>query len=281
MSINNSTSLNETDNKTLNIKVEWTIDHEKIMTEWGDRAMCYRWLHLKAHNSYSTYNTLFTIPVIIISTLTGTANFAQQQVPIIYQSYFFMIVGFCNISAGIISTIAQYLKIAQLNESHRVSSISWDKFYRNIKIELGKHPDERIDITHFMKFCKEEYDRLIETSPNIPNNILNMFKSHFEQKDIYEKITKPEICDSFIPTNYYRNPWFVNVEKPDKLIELELIKLVDTVENKNKTISDFINLFKTIHNRMPLDSEVYDSLNDKVDVLTIKNYLLNNSNNTV
>jgi hypothetical protein len=281
MSINNSTSLNETDNKTLNIKVEWTIDHEKIMTEWGDRAMCYRWLHLKAHNSYSTYNTLFTIPVIIISTLTGTANFAQQQVPIIYQSYFFMIVGFCNISAGIISTIAQYLKIAQLNESHRVSSISWDKFYRNIKIELGKHPDERIDITHFMKFCKEEYDRLIETSPNIPNNILNMFKSHFEQKDIYEKITKPEICDSFIPTNDYRNPWFVNVEKPDKLIELELIKLVDTVENKNKTISDFINLFKTIHNRMPLDSEVYDSLNDKVDVLTIKNYLLNNSNNTV
>jgi hypothetical protein len=173
MSINNSTGLNETDNKTLNIKVEWTIDHEKIMTEWGDRAMCYRWLHLKAHNSYSTYNTLFTIPVIIISTLTGTANFAQQQVPVIYQSYFFMIVGFCNISAGIISTIAQYLKIAQLNESHRVSSISWDKFYRNIKIELGKHPDERIDITHFMKFCKEEYDRLIETSPNIPNNILN------------------------------------------------------------------------------------------------------------
>jgi predicted RecB family nuclease len=108
-----------------------------------------------------------------------------------------------------------------------------------------------------------------------------MFKSHFEQKDIYEKITKPEICDSFIPTNDYRNPWFVNVEKPDKLIELELVKLFDTVENKNKIISDFIDLFKTIHNRTPLDSEVYDSLNDKVDVLTIKNYLLNNSNNTV
>ena len=36
-----------------------------------------------------------------------------------------MIIGSINILAGIITTIQQFLKIGQLNESHRVSSISW------------------------------------------------------------------------------------------------------------------------------------------------------------
>ena len=72
-------------------------------------------------------------------------------------------VGGFNILAGIITTIQQFLKITQLNEAHRVSSIAWDKFYRNIKIELAKHPNERMDVVHMIKICKEEFDRLIET----------------------------------------------------------------------------------------------------------------------
>ena len=66
-----------------------------------------------------------------------------------------MIVGGFNILAGIITTVQQFLKITQLNEAHRVSSIAWDKFYRNIKIEIAKHPVERINVHHMLKMCKE------------------------------------------------------------------------------------------------------------------------------
>lgn len=120
-----------------NTQIEWTKEHEQILIEWADKAMCYRWLHSKANMLYSYLNTWYTIPVIVISTLTGTGNFAQDRVPIEYQSYFVMLIGSLNLLAGIITTIQQFLKITQLNEAHRVSSISWDKFYRNIKIELA------------------------------------------------------------------------------------------------------------------------------------------------
>jgi len=76
-------------------------------------------------------------------------------------------------------TVQQFLKITQLNESHRVSSIAWDKFYSNIKIELAKHPTERIDPKQMLKISKEEFDRLIETSPNIPEQIIQQFKTRF------------------------------------------------------------------------------------------------------
>jgi len=273
----------EYDNSKINFKnklqIDWTPEHEKILIEWADKAMCYRWLHSKSNAMFSSLNAWYTIPVIIISTLTGTANFAQERVPIAYQSYFVMIVGAFNITAGIITTIQQFLKITQLNEAHRVSSIAWDKFYRNIKIELAKHPTERIDVKQMIKMSKEEFDRLMETSPNIPEKILSEFKDKFNNDDIFQKIVKPEVCDILIPTNDYRNPWF-NDENRAKAID-DNIRLQQLKENKqkkitemnNKAVTDFIDHFKKLNNREPMETEIFDNLKDKVDIETIKKIL--------
>ncbi len=69
---------------------------------------------------------MFTIPVIIISTVTGTANFAQEHFPD-HRATMAMIIGGFNIMAAIITTISQFLKIAEVNESHRVATLSWGR----------------------------------------------------------------------------------------------------------------------------------------------------------
>lgn len=263
-------------------EIEWTPEHETILIEWADKAMCYRWLHSKSNALYSSLNAWYTIPVIVISTLTGTANFAQERVPIAYQNYYVMVVGGFNILAGIITTIQQFLKITQLNEAHRVSSIAWDKFYRNIKIELAKHPSERIDVKQMVKMSKEEFDRLMETSPNIPEKIVAQFKSNFNAHNAFDKIVKPEICDILIPTNEYRNPWF-NDENRAKVINENIKTQMDKQnkikkanESNNKAVSDFINLFISLNNREPMESEIFDNLKDKIDVNTIKKIIDDN-----
>ena len=260
-------------------QIEWSVEHERIFIEWGDKAMCYKWMHSKANSMYSRLNAWYTIPVIVISTLTGTANFAQERVPLAYQNYFVMIVGAFNITAGIITTIQQFLKITQLNEAHRVSSISWDKFYRNIKIELAKHPSERPKVFNMIKICKEEYDRLMETSPSIPENIIAEFDKHFQKRNFYEKIIKPEICDSLIPTDDCRNPWYndENKQKAEselaKNIQMKENKIKKREENNYKDVNDFIELFIKINNREPMENEIFDNLKDKMDLITIKNIL--------
>ena len=263
------------------VTIEWTPEHEGILIEWADKAMCYRWLHSKSYNLYARLNAWYTIPVIIISTITGTANFAQERVPVEYQNYFAMVVGTFSITAGIITTIQQFLKITQLNEAHRVSSIAWDKFYRNIKIELAKHPMERMDVRQMIKMSKEEYDRLMETSPNIPEKIVGEFKVNFNKHSTFEKIVKPEICDILIPTNDQRNPWY-NEENRAKQAS-EAVKNKISKQNKikklqfdqNKMVSDFINLFKSLNNREPMESEVIDNLKDKIEVSKIKTIIEN------
>lgn len=253
----------------------WTVEHEAILIEWADKAMCYRWLHSRANMLYSTLNAWYTIPVIVISTLTGTANFAQDRVPLEYQSYYVMVVGGFNILAGIITTIQQFLKITQLNEAHRVSGIAWDKFYRNVKIELAKHPTERTPVTQMIKLCKEEFDRLMETSPVIPDKIVESFKTHFQNSDNYVKIVKPEICDVLVSTDTFRNSWF-NEENTNKKTQ-ELLMIQSNKENmkhkmneyNHNAVSEFKKIFINLNNRPPMDSEIIDNLKDKIELSTL------------
>ena len=255
---------------------DWTPDHENILVVWADKAMCYRWLHTRANAMYSTLNAWYTVPVIIISTLTGTANFAQDRVPLNYQGFFVMLVGAFNILAGIISTIQQFLKITQLNESHRVSSIAWDKFYRNIKIELAKHPNERMHAVQMIKMSKEEYDRLMETSPNIPEEIVALFKTSFGKSENYDEIIKPEICDVLISTERTKNSW--HTPENMNLQIKEHIEEVEEIANKEKQLKDanmkavreFKTLFFKFNNREASDNEITDNLQDKMSLPELK-----------
>lgn len=280
MSTNNTNNTNMTtnataiqpiqsnDDNTNIVEIDWTVDHEDILIEWADKAMCFRWLHSRAHALYSKLNYNYTIPVIVISTLTGTANFAQDRVPQEYQGYFVMIVGGFNILAGIITTIQQFLKITQLNEAHRVSSIAWDKFYRNIKIELARHPDERIHVNQMLKMCKEEFDRMMETSPVIPDEIIKEFRTKFKDSLEYDEIIKPEICDKMISTETFRNQW----SSQDNLAKKKNLKSQREVKMK-QIVKEFKTSFTTLQGRDPIRSEIIDNLKDRIDIKILNTIL--------
>lgn len=200
------------------IKIEWSPENEGILVEWCDIAQCYKWLNTRAHSKYAAWHAWFTIPAIIFSTISGTASFAQGNLPLQYQVYAPLIIGTINIFVGILTTIQQYLKISELNEAHRVSSIAWDKFARNIRIELAKHPDERIDAKIFIKVCRQEFDRLMETSPDIRESVILEFNKKFVGKEgskkrkRFEQLRKPDICDTIISVNEIRHKWYKELE---------------------------------------------------------------------
>ena len=214
--------------------IEWSIENELMLVEWCDIAQCYRWLNQRSHRAYSIYHAWFTIPTITLSTITGTASFAQSTLPIEYQTYAQMAIGTTNILVGVLNTIQQYLKISELRESHRIASIAWDKYSRNIRIELSKAPTERMDAAHFLKLSRQEYDRLMESSPSIPLSITKEFKRTFsgkpgsDKQKIFDDLKKPDICDSLMSSNQYRHHWYLH---PDYNTEC---KLTDSLHiNKN------------------------------------------------
>jgi hypothetical protein len=180
----------------------WTRQLEILVSEWADKAACYRWMHEKTEARYNGYNMWFTIPVIILSTLTGTANFGVNDLlpdPSM-RKFSSAAIGGVSIFAGIITTIANFLRYAQGSEAHKVAGVSWGKFQRFISTELALHPNERMDAMSFLKMGRVELDRLIEQSPTIPPAVIKMFEHEFKNKT---DIKRPEIAGGIEHTKFF------------------------------------------------------------------------------
>lgn len=281
------TSLNESTLK----HIEWTVENEMILVEWCDIAQCYKWLNFRSYLKYSYIQACFTIPVIIMSTITGTISFAQSSFTPTQQFYVQFGVGTINIFLGILSTISQYLKITEFTESHRICSISWDKFSRNIRVELAKPPEERMDAASFMKLCRHEFDRMMETSPVIQQDVIDEFKKTFQgdensnQRKMYMELRKPDICDTIVSSNLYRHKWYLNnsnyienKEPEDKeeslkqILKENIMTITENLKKNNEKVESYITNFNHIHGRNPLKNEIESFFNNEIDKKMLDNY---------
>jgi hypothetical protein len=168
--------------KTKRFNNGWDTHLETLAAEWADKAGCYRWMHEKTETRYVNYNMYLTIPVIVLSTLTGTASFGFESLlsdPCKPQ-YTAAVIGGVSLITGMISAMGNFLRYAQSSEAHRIAAISWGKFNRFITTEMALHPKERMDSMSFVKSARLELDRLIEQSPLIPDRTIKEFKKEFK-----------------------------------------------------------------------------------------------------
>jgi len=183
----------------------WTPEIEALIADWSDRAQCYSWMHDKTARAYAKYNQYLMIPVIVLSTLTGTANFGLDS---IFKSdtngktIASLGIGGVSIITGVISTLANFLRYGQGSEAHSLSGLMWAKFSRLISIEMALHPDDRMEAFAFLKMFRVELDRLVESSPSIPENVIIMFKREFRANN---EVKKPDITGVLEHTKVYDN----------------------------------------------------------------------------
>jgi hypothetical protein len=234
---------------------KWNEEDDTILKEWVDKSACFKWLHEKSYKVYKKQYLRLMIPVIVISTLTGAANFALERIPSQeWQGYASVIVGGFNIIAAIISTVAQFLKTAELKEGHNIAAKTWDKFNRTVKLELQKNPFERAPKNEVFKTAMKEYDRLVELSPDVPNNIINEFKNTYRNT---VDLIKPEIAGYIISSKVY--------EKKTNLIDASIIKIDNLLNDENIKKNEFIDVFKNKYGRIP----TYDEINDYIELSNI------------
>ena len=176
------------------------------MAKWADVASCYRWLHDRAEKKYSRLSMCINIPVIILSTITGAANFAVGSfIPpdnITLKNYVSAGLGALSIGAGIVTTLGNFFQYAQKSEANRVAGIAWGKFQRLVSVELDINPDDRIDAMDFLKICRQDLDRIIEQSPPISDDVIKMFEKEFHS---IPNLKVPDICHGIEHTQVFNS----------------------------------------------------------------------------
>jgi hypothetical protein len=210
----------------------WTVSLETLVAEWADKASCYRWMHDKAAARFASSNLYLTFPVILLSTITGTASFGINGLlpdDPVYPKYAGAAIGIVSLIIALIQTMSNTLRFAQQSEGHRVAGISWGKFQRFIGIELSLHPDERMDAISFLKMARVEQDRLIEQSPAIPESIIKMFEiEHRKRTDI----KRPEIAGGVEHTRVF-------TDKDSRLVKLASEAAL-MISHKKKLMADLV-----------------------------------------
>ena len=231
---------------------QWSEECEELLAEWSEKASCYRWLHGRCEKKYKRKYYRFSIPVIILSTLTGAANVGMDSfVPPENKAMASAIVGGVNIFAGILSTLQNFLKVAELMEAHRSSGVAWSKLGRNIAIELALDHSKRAIQNDFLKIARAEYDRLIESSPMIDDDIIAQFQSKFKNHKI--KMSVPAICNGFDKCDIYRIDDAVQRHKDDFFDGID-----DLISNEEKEIIE--KLKEKINNK-----DIYQKVNEEVE----------------
>lgn len=209
-----------------NLPKIWHKQQELILKKWSEIGSSYRFMHDRSFIKFQRKNMRFALPVIVISTITGTANFAQSSFPKEWEIYVPLFIGFFNLLAGLITTISQFLRVSELLEGHRAATIAYSKFSRNISVELSLPREERnSDGTEFVNNSRNELDRLIEQSPNIPMDILRKFGKKFNKK----QFNKPEILE-ITPVDIY-------IDNEKEKMEEELSKIKNAEQMRRELIS--------------------------------------------
>ena len=174
---------------------EWDESVEHILSELADEAQINAFLHKKSNEYYTTQNIKYQLPIIIFSALSGTGNFISSHFPD-YSAIIILGVGGLSICTSIISSVAQFLKVSQLSESHRMSYLSWEKFHSNIKFQLNKRRVSRDNLKDFLSLIVPEYQRLKELSACIPLHICDDVKRN---KKNLKNMQVPYMLNGFHP----------------------------------------------------------------------------------
>jgi hypothetical protein len=182
--------------------ISWTPLLEKYFASVGEKSHCLSWLHNKAASLYSFRRTFIDLPVIIGSGAIAFLNagssslFSDAQMASVA-------LGIGSLFVSVLNTITTYFGWAKRAEGHRIGALHYAKLYRFLCVEMGLPREERMRPSDLLKTVREQYDRLAETTPDIPPPVIAEFKQKFN-KPKYEDIAKPEEANGLEEITVYR-----------------------------------------------------------------------------
>ena len=173
---------------------------EEYFASTGEKAHCLSWVHKRSETMYSSRRTWIDLPVIIGSGVIAFLNAGSQSLfedPRVSS----VALGVGSLAVGILNTMGTYFGWAKRAEGHRISAIHYSKLYRFITVELSLPREERMNPHDFLKYVKDQYDRLQEISPIIPTQVIHEFQKKFKNET---EISKPEEANGLEKITVYR-----------------------------------------------------------------------------
>lgn len=262
----------------------------KILKGWELETNAYHLLHEKSTEYYSRLNFYFMIPIIILSSSTGTLgllNAGETQFAIINGVNLISIfIGLFGFITAILTTIHNFLNIQKLEANHNSHSIEYSKISKEIKMHIYlSDTDVKVysNIAEYIKQCKQKIDKLIESAPTIPSHVENSLDSklkeirHNHAGEIDELITlvthnsneivcKDDVRITVMDTIESNESYELNENKP-KLNKRRMSEIQSRNSEENKKFNDIKKRYSEEIKRISEDSNSTDDGRKSLDLI--------------
>ena len=204
--------------------IHWSSPLEELVASEGEKCRGLAWINQKAETYYAHRANAIAIPVIVLSTLAGTASVGSSSLFQGDTQISSVVIGLVSIGVGILNTISSYFSWARKAEAHRIAYLQYSKLFSIIRVEMSLPRAERQEAEQLLKQIRDGMERLAETTPSPPPSILDEFNRHFKDED--KTISRPVEVNGLQKVVIFRNP-----SVPTKLDEV-------VVQIKNPLIVD-------------------------------------------
>jgi hypothetical protein len=176
--------------------MSWEPEQENLLKDWAEKARYYAWMHHESHHYYTTLTNRLTIPMVVISTITSSANFTMvgyepngtSMVSIVFP----LAMGILSMATAVLSASLKTFKTTEMATEHFAMYKHFNSLFRNITLDLSLPSTQRKPPQEMCNVYRYDFDRLINESPTIPNEIVAKFN-----KDFPLVKNKPEITNDF------------------------------------------------------------------------------------
>jgi len=161
----------------------WSEPLELLIAQEGEKCRGLAWIHQRAETFYSIRNNWIAIPVIVLSTLSGTASVGSSSLFQGETQISSIVIGLVSIGVGILNTISSYFAFSRKAEAHRIAHLNYNKLFQTISVEMSLPRSERAEPEHLLAQIRTTMERLAETTPTPPDKILAEFNLRFKDED--------------------------------------------------------------------------------------------------
>lgn len=172
--------------------ITWNTELETLLAAEGEKALGCSWIHGQAEAWFARRNQWITIPCVVLSTLSGSASVGSTTMFEDAKTASLSI-GAVSIFVGILQTLGSFWSFAKHQESHRLMDVQWAKLHRFIAVEMTLPRAERIQARDMLKIVRETIERLAETAPLVPDEIIHAFTKKFGKA--YPDVAVPDMAN--------------------------------------------------------------------------------------
>jgi hypothetical protein len=193
--------MGENNSVEISASISWTNRLEEYFASTGEKAAGLAWVHKRAEAIYSNRRTYIDLPVIIGSGVIAFLNAGSSSL-FPDQRIASTALGVGSLFMGILNSFGTYFGWSKRAEGHRISAIHYSKLYRFIIVELSLPRQERMSPHDLLKYVKDQYDRLAEISPMVPEIVIHEFQRKFKND---KDISKPEETNGLHKIDIYKD----------------------------------------------------------------------------